>query len=167
MTFNEYQASATKTDIRAQEATVNLRLMCSILGLIEEIDEFERLDGNDDYMDFISEASDIFWYSASICTELNIPFDTITSYQKGSIHPAKVLKKTYRDHKGVMPINYREGLLSYIRLIITRLIPERIAFYKDAKVEDNVLFNRIMEYNIMKLQDRYERNAIQGDGNNR
>lgn len=167
MTVNEYQKLATKTDIRPQESVVNLRLMCSILGLIEEIDEFEELDGNSDFMDFISEASDIFWYSASICTELGIELDDVFNYKWETIHPAKVLKKTYRDYNGVMPDYYREGLFSYIRYILAIYIPERIYFYTNVRDDYDALIERIMEYNIMKLQDRYKRNAIQGDGSNR
>lgn len=165
MDLGIYQKKATETDIRPQEATVNLRLMCSILGLIEEEEELRQIIQEDSTSqeslakDIMSEAGDVLWYCASILTELNSTFvDALHVCEEElvlSIPPAKILKKTYRDHDGVMPRKYYMSMLAYIGNIIYDFIT------------DGFDIERITEMNIEKLADRAKRGKIQGDGDTR
>jgi hypothetical protein len=148
MTLTTYQKKARETDIRQQTASVNLRLVCSVLGLIEEIEEYKENPS-------VSEAGDIMWYIASICTELGINLVEVQTRPDYStvISVAKLLKKTLRDHDGCMPVQYKQDMLTYLRRVY-RSIPE-----------DSI--PQVLEHNIFKLQDRLQRNVISGDGDSR
>jgi NTP pyrophosphatase (non-canonical NTP hydrolase) len=151
MTLTEYQEEAMKTDIRKQYAKVNLRLVCSVLGLIEEVEEYEKARN---YKDIVSESGDILWYIASICKELDIDIEEINKQHTSSlISPAKIMKKTLRDYDGMMPEHYKQNMIDYMRVQYNRLHP--------------FIVQGAMHRNIEKLQSRLQRNVITGDGDTR
>ncbi len=159
MTYNEYQELTKTTDIREQYATVNLRLMCSICGLIEEMEELNTSLGmNTSDEDILSECSDVLWYISSIAIETGITMEELRNRKmpEGNFtNPAKILKKTYRDFDGVMPDNYKAQLWDYLAFILQYQLPSYTNIEK------------AMIYNINKLQSRLDRGTIQGDGNHR
>ena len=164
MNYNEYQEATKMTDIRPQTGTVNIRLVCSVLGLIEELEELEHTyfdfsiekDGILSEEDVLSEVGDCLYYIASIGIELGISMGDffIRELPENSkyVSPAKLLKKTIRDYNGDMPHMYREQLSDYLALLCQSILPAY------ANIEE------AMEYNIHKLLDRKARNMIQGDG---
>lgn len=165
MTYNEYQKLTATTDIRNQTATVNLRLMCSICGILEELEELEDkawdLSINEfSYdLDVLSECSDVLWYIASIGIETGITMEELRVRElpvnNKFTNPAKILKKTYRDFNGNMPDNYKKQLWDYLAFILQCILPA----YADVE--------QAMEYNIIKLQNRKANGTIQGDGDTR
>lgn len=165
MTYNEYQELTATTDIRNKTATVNLRLMCSICGILEEIEELEDaawdLSVNEVFNDInvLSECSDVLWYIASIGIETGITMEELLlrklPIDNKFTNPAKILKKTYRDFNGNMPDMYKEQLWDYLAFILQRILPA----YADIE--------QAMIYNINKLQDRKNRGTIRGEGDTR
>ncbi len=167
MTYNEYQELTKTTEIRPETATVNLRLMCSICGLIEELEELEGtaldLSIDEDTIlsedDIIKEAGDILYYIASCAIETGIKMeelkDMVLPVNHHYVNPAKILKKTYRDFNGVMPNHYRLELWYYLAFLLQHIIPAYVGV------------EHAMIVNINKLQDRLSRNVIKGDGDTR
>lgn len=160
MTYNEYQELTKTTDIREQTATVNLRLMCSICGLMEEMEELNTsLVMNTSDEDILSECSDVLWYISSIAIETGITLEELQlrklPINNKYTNPSKILKKTYRDFNGIMPRAYKEQLWDYLAFILQCILPAYV----------NV--EQAMIYNINKLQSRLARGTIQGDGNHR
>lgn len=163
MTYNEYQELTKTTDIRPQTAVVNLRLMCSICGLIEELEELEETFYNCNAItkedNILSEAGDVLYYIASCAIETGISMEEIARItlldNEKYVNPAKILKKTYRDFNGTMPDHYKTRFHEYLALLLQCIVPAYI------DIEE------AMTYNIAKLQDRLERNCIKGDGDTR
>jgi hypothetical protein len=166
MTLQEYQQLAKRTDIRTQTADMNMRLVCSILGLFEEIKEFQSLllDKCVNLMKLtekekeavLSEASDIIWYISDICTELGVALEDLpTTPPDNKINAFKIFKKTFRDYNGSMPDHYRKDIIDYLGILLHLKLPKFVCI------------EEAMVYNIAKLQDRYTRGVIQGDGDTR
>ena len=165
MTYNEYQELTKTTDIRNKTATVNLRLMCSICGILEELEELEDtawdLSVNEvsNDLNVLSECSDVLWYIASIGIETGITMEELRLRElpvnNKFTNPAKILKKTYRDFNGKMPNAYKEQLWDYLAFILQCILPA----YADVE--------QAMVYNIIKLQKRKENGTIKGDGDTR
>lgn len=166
MTINEYQKATETTEVRPQTATVNLRLMCSICGLLEEMEELGEAT---EVEDVIKEAGDVFYYIASIARETDIDLESLFNrYEENNIIdkklpislPLKLLKKTYRDMDGIMSDAYKEQLWDFLAAIIHEIV----IFCSDFT---EVSVEKIMQINIDKLQDRLKRGVIQGDGDQR
>lgn len=166
MTINEYQKATETTEVRPQTATVNLRLMCSICGLIEEMEELGEAT---EVEDVIKEAGDVFYYIASIARETDIDLESLFDrYEENNIIdkklptslPLKLLKKTYRDMDGIMSDFYKAQLWDFLSAVIH----EVVIFCSDFT---EVSVEEIMQINIDKLQDRLKRGVIQGDGDQR
>lgn len=165
MTYNEYQELTKTTDVRNATATVNLRLMCSICGILEELEELEDtawdLSVNEvsNDLNVLSECSDVLWYIASIAIETDVTMEELRTRElpinNKFTNPAKILKKTYRDFNGIMPDMYKEQLWDYLAFILQCILPA----YVDVE--------QAMIYNIIKLQKRKENGTIQGDGDTR
>jgi hypothetical protein len=149
MTYNEYQKLITTTDIRNKTTTVNLRLMCSICGILEELEELEgaawnlSIDKIPNDLDVLSECSDVLWHIASIGIETDITMEELQTRKlpinNKYTNPAKILKKTYRDFNGNMPDKYKEQLWDYLAFILQCILPA----YVDIE--------QAMIYNINKL----------------
>ena len=165
MTYNEYQELTATTDIRNKTATVNLRLMCSICGILEELEELEdkawdlSINEVSNDLDILSECSDVLWYIASIGIETGITMEELRLRElpvnNKFTNPAKILKKTYRDFNGKMPDNYKQQLWDYLAFILQCILPA----YADVE--------QAMEYNIIKLQNRKANGTIRGEGSRR
>jgi hypothetical protein len=165
MTYNEYQELTATTDIRNKTATVNLRLMCSICGILEELEELEDtawdLSVNEvpNDLNVLSECSDVLWYIASIGIETGITMEELRLRElpvnNKFTNPAKILKKTYRDFNGIMPDMYKQQLWDYLAFILQCILPA----YADVE--------QAMEYNIIKLQNRKANGTIRGEGSRR
>lgn len=168
MTYNEYQKATETTEIRPQTATVNLRLMCSICGLMEEVEELEAItqytEDKTAIPSMIKEAGDVLYYVASIARETGIDLESIAhrelKHNIPKMLPLKLLKKTYRDMDGVMSHAYKEQLWDYLKNLLHYI---RRVCIDDCRVP----IETVMETNIDKLQDRLKRGVIQGDGDTR
>lgn len=166
MTINEYQEATATTEIRPQTATVNLRLMCSICGLIEEMEELSEATRMEA---MLKEAGDVFYYIASIARETNMDLESlfirseendILDKKVATSLPLKLLKKTYRDMNGVMSDDYKQQLWDFLAVVI-----HEVMIFCDGITDLTV--EEIMQINIDKLQDRFKRGVIQGDGDQR
>ena len=165
MTYNEYQELTKTTDVRNATATVNLRLMCSICGILEELEELEdkawdlSINEVSNDLDILSECSDVLWYIASIGIETGITMEELRLRElpvnNKFTNPAKILKKTYRDFNGNMPDMYKQQLWDYLAFTLQCILPT----YADVE--------QAMIYNINKLQDRKNRGTIRGEGDRR
>jgi len=165
MTYNEYQEATKTVEIRPQTATVNLRLMCSICGLLEEKEELFTANSESD---IVKEAGDVLFYIASIAIETGITmeelkqrFTEIEVVSYVNTLPLKILKKTYRDMGGAMSKEYKNRLWGYLSITLYDIL----AFLSFNSIETTI--EEIMEMNIAKLQDRLARGVIKGDGDTR
>jgi len=173
LNYNEYQLATTITDIRPQQGELNIRLVCSVLGLIEELEELDIISMVtedekvifDDIEGVKSEVGDCLYYIASIGIETDITMKELTERplkpNAGDISIAKLLKKTIRDYPEMilsdlgMPKIYREPLHDYLAWNVQLVLPMYV------NIEE------AMEYNIKKLLDRKMKNTIKGDGDKR
>ena len=187
MTYNEYKELTTTTDIRNKTATVNLRLMCSICGILEEIEELEdttwdliankvsndleEIEELEDItwglivnkisndINVLSECSDVLWYIASIAIETGITMEELQ------------IRKLPIDNKFTNPAKILKKTYRDFNGIMPDMYKQQLwdylAFILQCILPAYVDVEQAMIYNIIKLQKRKENNTIQGDGDTR
>lgn len=177
MDFKTYQTESRKT---ATYPGLDKDISYPLMGLCGECGELfekfkkvlrdnkgemspDRIDG------IISECSDILWYLFQIYSELKIDFqDNYTEVSVDQTKIKSVLHILVAMHCTVSDITIY--CLSSNKTLIGELTDKAnilIAIIKEICKICGVTIEKVMEYNIKKLQDRLNRNVICGDGDKR
>ena len=131
MTINTYQEIIRTSEKRAKTAIINLRLMYSICGLIEELEELEgtaydlSLIEPSTEEEILEKAGNIYYYIANIATETNISLKVLLDKPLPQNHkfvnPARILRKAYSYE--ALPEKYKLQLWDYLAFILQVILP--------------------------------------------
>jgi NTP pyrophosphatase (non-canonical NTP hydrolase) len=172
--INEYQTGAVSTAIYPTP------LAYPTLGLCGEVGEFQTAwnDGDDD--EVIKEAGDVLWYLANVANDLGLTLsellgrkkfpkcsnpggwncdDPLLRLSKDAGMIAEQVKKTIRDHGGVMP----GKRLKVVKKAAKEIVQTLADLLDDCEVDLEEAARR----NYDKLKSRQERGKLTGDGDNR
>jgi NTP pyrophosphatase (non-canonical NTP hydrolase) len=151
------------TSIHKDEKT---RMICSLFGLLGELDELEDKIVNMESTELIiKELGDVFWYLAllSHCLE-TVPTDAYVNYNIATpisevAKMQEIYKKAIRDNDGVLTSIQKDKLRDHVNVLYSLLL------YTINKLKLNL--SDVLNTNLEKLRSRKERNVISGSGDER
>lgn len=163
MTFKQYQKKALMT---ATYDNPKKGILCSVLGLMGEFTEFIENP-------VPHELGDVWWYLAALTHYLGIEPRRIDSekYRKANVPSTigkiqEIIKKSYRDNDlEYFNPDHMSKLHILFNELYTRLYYWSMTVVSNTSAEPCAEI--IWELNIVKLQDRQERNVLHGSGDER
>ena len=172
MKFSEYEIVAATTAIYPNRGQ---NLPYAVLGLVEETGEVVEKIDNLDKLGLCKELGDQVWYVVAICFELKLPFEQLEiEVKKLQIKKNQPLlqimeecigrissytKKAMRDNNGIVHSDKQLLFVKDLGLILSAI----------STLSENHGFSltEVFVNNHKKLQDRLQRNTIQGSGDDR
>lgn len=172
--LNEYQTGAVSTAIYPG------KLAYPTLGLCGEVGELADVVDCNNYDKILKEAGDVLWYAANVASDCGAElsevckrktFQNSTKRTYWDSHDAvfelvvqagivaENVKKTIRDHDGVLQDKRRANIIKALKKLILVL----------AEIVNNAhgTLEKCAEMNLEKLRSRQERGKLTGDGDNR
>lgn len=173
MKLNKYQDGAVSTAIYPG------KLIYPALGLCGEVAELVEVVTITEDSDAVpKEMGDVLWYIANVAADLGLDLKEVAGVSRfEQIEPANVdywvmprlvvlagkvaenVKKTIRDHDGVMPPNRIKTVVESLREMLTILTA--LALWEETTL------TAAAKANLDKLQSRAERGKLTGDGGDR